>query len=378
MSKLVKKIENLEDYYIYNRRGKKKEIKKINMQKRKKIREGVKLSIEQKKEVDNYYLKFYGKKIPYMWHEHFFAITGKFDKKYFPELLYIPEYEWAFNSKLYSTCIEDKNITPLIANGIEKLVSPKVLISCASGVYRDDKYKIISSKKVNEIVRDCGKVFIKPSIETGSGTGCNIVNFKNGIDTISHNTMESVLNTYGGNFIIQECIKTHPFIKNLHPESVNTFRVITYRMPNGKIYHTPTVIRIGVGKSHLDNAHAGGIFVGITDEGYLLEKAVTEFNESYVKHPDTNIVFKNYYIPQIKLVHEKAIEFHGRIPQIAILNLDLTIDENENIVLIEANTRGGGIWLPQMAWGKGCFEENTDEILSLLKEKRKQYPFNFK
>lgn len=69
--------------YYFSRRS---EIKKFQDPRRVEIYSKVTLSKEQKNEIDAFYLKFYGAKIPYTWHRHFYAMTGKFDKKYFPEL----------------------------------------------------------------------------------------------------------------------------------------------------------------------------------------------------------------------------------------------------------------------------------------------------
>ena len=59
---------------------------------------------------------------------------------------------------------------------------------------------------------------------------------------------------------------------------------------------------------------------------------------------------------------------HSAIPQIGVINWDLTIDRDEVPVLIEANLRAGSIWLFEMAWGCGPFGENTKEILQWMRE----------
>ena len=54
MSGIVKKIMNAEEYYIYHVRGRKKEKKKINDPKRKKIREN---TVHKLKFIENYMME---------------------------------------------------------------------------------------------------------------------------------------------------------------------------------------------------------------------------------------------------------------------------------------------------------------------------------
>ena len=85
---------------------------------RKAIYETVQLTREQEQQIDELYLSNYGEKIPYTWHRHFTAFTGQFDLNYFPEMLFIPEFEHFMNpDSAYNRELEDKNILPLISGG---------------------------------------------------------------------------------------------------------------------------------------------------------------------------------------------------------------------------------------------------------------------
>lgn len=191
---------------------------------------------------------------------------------------------------------------------------------------------------------------------------------RNGIDIRNNQKIEKLLEEYQQNFLIQECLKNHKVLADLHPESINTFRVMTY-IWNGEVKCCPIILRIGQGRKNVDNAHAGGMFIGIKDSGELCREAFTEFQKRYTEHPDTKIRFENYQIPQIKKIVEAAKKLHSKILQVGIISWDLTLDENENVVMIEANIRGGSIWLIQMAHGCGLFGEDTAEILKFISEK---------
>lgn len=154
----------------------------------------------------------------------------------------------------------------------------------------------------------------------------------------------------------------------LYSEAVNTFRVITY-LWDGEVFHVPLALRIGQGGSYLDNAHAGGMFIGVNDLGELNDVAFTEFGTRYKEHPDTHTTFKGYKLSFVPELIKTAKKLHLNAPQLGIISWDLTVDQNGEFVLIEANTRGQSIWFPQMANGAGAFGKNTAEILKFMARK---------
>ena len=59
----------------------------------------------------------------------------------------------------------------------------------------------------------------------------------------------------------------------------------------------------GVGGSNLDNVSAGGMYVGVYDDGTITEFAMSEHEtKTYESRPDSGLVFKGYkinYYPKI-------------------------------------------------------------------------------
>lgn len=159
---------------------------------------------------------------------------------------------------------------------------------------------------------------------------------------------------------------------------------MTYRWRD-KILTVPSVMRIGQGGSFLDNAHAGGMFIAIDNDGKLHKKAYTEFKNVYEFHPNTKVKVEDYKIEKLPLVRETAIRMHNDLADLAdlgVINWDFTSDSIGEPVLIEANVNGGSIWMFRMAHGKGPFAEQTPEILEWLSfmnrtkfEEREKYSF---
>ncbi len=337
------------------------EIRKFEDPRRVKIYESVDLTAEQKQQIDELYLTNYGERISYTWHRHYTAFTGNFDPAYFPELLYIPEFEHFMNGDAaYRKAMEDKNMLPLLAAGTGVRM-PRTIFSSAAGVLRDGANRVSNLDTIKRsLPRE--KLFAKPSVDSGSGKGCILV------DPYSESFDEEI-KQLGRNFVVQERIACSDSVSALHPESVNTFRVMTY-LWNGKVEVVPQVMRIGCGESYLDNAHAGGIFIAVNEDGTLHDRAFSEFRDVYTEHPDTHIRFQGYQIKNYYKIPEQAIRMHSAIPQLGIVNWDFTMGKDEEPVLIEANVFAGGIWIFQMAWGKGPFGDNTPEILRWIRKQK--------
>lgn len=343
------------------------EIRKFRDRKRKNIYKTVTLTKVQKRQIDFYFKKNYGKKISYIWHRHYTAFTGNFDYRYMPEVLYIPLLENVISKKYYQKAMEDKNNLFFLTQKTDLIRTPKTFLSRINGIYRDGNLRLISFIEAFEALKNIGQCFIKPSIGSNSGHGCALLNLVDGVDLISKNSIESILSKYGQDYVIQEKIVSNNIIGIFNPSSVNSFRVITYILKDGTIKNTPTTFRMGRRNSFLDNAHAGGIFVSVDDEGNLGTIAFTEFNERFYEHPDSHIKFAGYKIKQFPYILVAAKKMHSLIPQIRIVNWDITIDKEGDLILLEANMRGGSVWLPQMSSGKGLFGDDIWELLSEVK-----------
>jgi len=169
-------------------------------------------------------------------------------------------------------------------------------------------------------------------------------------------------------FVVQKIVKPHKTLSDIYPLSVNTFRVVTY-VWNGRIFHFPISLRLGRNGNRVDNAHAGGIFVGLTDDGKFMDCAFTELRDTFYEHPDTGFVFKGASLPYIPELIEVAEKMHVNALCLGMISWDLTVDEEGNFVLIEANTNGQTVWFPQMSTGAPAFGENTAEILKWISKK---------
>ena len=125
------------------------EIKKIRNPKRKKLIASVELSNEEKKKIDEFYKKYYGKKIKYDWHRLYQSFTSNFDEKYFPDLLFSTKLEPLMNDNDYRRVLGDKRLVDIFIRNIDNLKTPKILGYYYKNIYCDSKNNIISNCRPN-------------------------------------------------------------------------------------------------------------------------------------------------------------------------------------------------------------------------------------
>jgi hypothetical protein len=151
-------------------------------------------------------------------------------------------------------------------------------------------------------------------------------------------TVEELKKKMSGRYMWQERVYQHPVMSRLHPDSVNTLRIVTFNV-NGTIEVFCAVLRVGVNGKSVDNWGAGGISIPIDVETGLV-KEEGFFKPGYggrVKvHPNTGITFLNYEIPFFKESIDLISRFHQHLYGIHSIGWDVALTP-DGPVLIEAN-----------------------------------------
>lgn len=339
---------------------------KIAIYKKKHIWKQIKWSFEDECLFNKYWVNILGYKISNKYAKLYQAQSGEFHKEYFPEILYSCKLEPRLNDYYYSDILSDKGLLEYLCSGVG-VVFPQTITLCSGGYFFDNKRNVISQFNSNELIKSFlnnnVKCIIKPTRDSSSGKGIIFI-YKN--DNTFNEKIKKIYNETNGNYIAQNLIEQHIILNDLNPSSINTIRIITY-IANDEIHHSPLSLRIGRKNSNVDNIHAGGLVIGIKENGqlrkYAYELGYGDKIKKYEKHPDSRIVFSNIYIPYISEIISKAKLLHGRFLHIGIISWDFTIGKNNEIILIEANLKGQSIWFPQIVNQCGLFENNTKAII---------------
>lgn len=140
--------------------------------------------------------------------------------------------------------------------------------------------------------------------------------------------------------VLEEVLKQHPDMARLHPQSVNTMRIVT-DVADGHVYIAYIVVKIGTGDGFCDNSGQGGVICRVDPEtGKICSVATDDYFHVYEKHPTTGVPFKGYQLPMvpqaIALVKQAALV----VKEIRHVGWDVAITP-EGPVIIEGNDYPG-------------------------------------
>lgn len=337
----------------------------LSVRKRSGMSNSVKWSDQEQKAFDHYWEDHFGRRISNKWHKIYQSINGEYCIEYIPEMLYTTKIEHLLNDYRYARVFADKALIESIADRTGSIV-PETVAVCSDSKYFDHNRRPISYEKFCQTLMNAHHdIVLKPTVDSSSGKNIQFVH----VDELSD--IQRIIPQMGDNFIAQYTIKPHPTFASLNQSSINTLRVITYIL-NDDIYHMPIACRMGSTDSSVDNIHAGGLVIGISDNGQMLDTAYQlgygDRNVSFTKHPKTGVVFSEINLPSMKEVIESAYKAHCKLPRIGIVSWDYTVDDHGMPVLIEANITSQSVWFPQIVHGKGVFGDNTTSVLEKLRK----------
>lgn len=267
-----------------------------------------------------------------------------------------------FANKVNCTCIlRDKILFNIFANGIG-ISTPKNVLYVANGKLYDFQSK--QEVMVNQLAQYSENALFCKLVDGECGKGVFKLEYDNGkfyIDGVEFSADEVYRRLTSGRYLAQEVICQHPLMVSLHPQSVNSMRIVTVKsVKDGVIRVWPSILRMGTGNSVVDNTSQGGVYAGVDFDAGKMKKwgfYKPQFGLKTDHHPDSGIVFNEFVIPFLKEVQEQAIYFHSMLPEMQSVGWDIAIGEN-GPVFIEGNDNWE-INGPQICNGglKDLFEE---------------------
>jgi len=186
------------------------------------------------------------------------------------------------------------------------------------------------------------EIIAKPA-DCGSGGKEIIIFTKKDGDYIYNNEKlgyGTIMKKFKGDWIFQEVITNIPLLNEAHPNSVNSFRVMTLLDKNGPLV-LYSILKIGNNLARTDNAHTKGIYVGVDlPTGKLFDKAYDEDLNEFEEHPLTKFKFSGKVIPNFSKVLEIAKKAALFFPETKVIGWDIALTENGPIIL-EGNSSPG-------------------------------------
>lgn len=251
--------------------------------------------------------------------------------------------------------------------------TPTVYVRNVNGVFYDGDYNPLSNKIDDAYISaiSADKVVLKPTLgQSGKGVKIYIRKGDVFLDKAQQVlTLEYLNKVYKSNYLISEFFHQSDFMQKFNPSSVNTIRMATYRDRKGVVHVLRTIVRMGGKNAEVDNAHAGGVFCGVDENGYLGNYVCDWLGNTDKIHNGIDFSKEKLQIPGFDAVKEFAMETHKYIIHHDLLALDIVLDKCNRPHLLEINCEGFSGWLFQFTSGT-VFREYTDEIFEYCYKKR--------
>lgn len=179
-----------------------------------------------------------------------------------------------------------------------------------------------------EFTRKYPRVFLKKAVGWG-GDGARIEN------VASPEQAEAVWAALDASYVAEPVIENHPAIKEIHPDSLNTIKVVTLYLKNGPEIQT-AMIRFG-NHTVVDNMHSGGMGAGVNIKtGCVETDAVDKHFQRFSAHPVTGKPIKGFVVPDWEAVQQLALRAASVSPEMRYSSWDIAITP-DGPILVEGN-----------------------------------------
>lgn len=175
--------------------------------------------------------------------------------------------------------------------------------------------------------------FVKKNVNKACGEGVELIDL-NATGKTEKEIFETFLSE--GKVILEEVINQSEITAAFNQSSVNTIRCVTLKNKKG-ISIPYTFMKIGRSGSFIDNGRAGGLLAGIDPKtGRLLKDAVDEYGFRYIQHPDSQVTFKDYQLPEWDSMREICKTMAKELPSVGMIGWDMAHTQHGWIV-VEGN-----------------------------------------
>lgn len=187
-----------------------------------------------------------------------------------------------------------------------------------------------TKEDVIKFIKKHKKVFSKPNKGT-EGNGCEILELKDLTD-------EKYNNLFKDGYLLEEIIEQNKKMAKLHPESINTIRIFSIIDKEGNIHVMHPYLRVGIGKSVVDNITQGGIFYRVSDETGKIISLGSKAGDTtkFDCHPGTNIKMIGFQIPYYKEICDMINKAAQVTKSLRFVGWDVAIGK-DGPILLEGN-----------------------------------------
>lgn len=213
----------------------------------------------------------------------------------------------------------------------------------------------VDFEEFKTIFKDSPRVIYKP-LSGHCGYGVKAFDLSN--DAAMEESYNEISTCPNG--VVEEYIVQHPDMMKLAPSSVNSLRIVTISSNKKKIFDDGKTydivyagLRIGQGKSIVDNFHSGGMVANVDLEtGVIINNAADQNGNVFVRHPDTDMPIKGFKIPYFEEAVNMVKEAIEKNKIEGYIGWDIAISE-KGPMFLEVNAAPGVVILQTAAAQEG-------------------------
>ena len=213
--------------------------------------------------------------------------------------------------------------------------------------------KTITAEELAGFLKKHNYFFIK-EIMSFRGTGVKRIE-SNGIHP--EEFLKDCLADKCSHYIIEEPLMELDALKEFHPWSVNTLRIVTLYDTQHEIVHIMSAtLRVGNNQKNVDNLHFGGIGCNIDiPSGVVTTIGYDTHNNTYIVHPITQKQLVGFKIPYWQECLREIKEAAKRTPTVRYVGWDVILDKYGKCCIIEGNDNADHDL--QQLYNKGLWKE---------------------
>ena len=286
------------------------------------------------------------------WHILFASLSGIKSPEYIPFDLWRTMIEPQINPLHLAKAYCDKNIYDKILN---YSMLPKTIGRIYNNKIYDDQYIQISKNQLLKRVENFdNKIVLKPALHSGRGRNMKVI-YKNKLQSYLENI------SFDQSWIIQEYVEQLPELSRYHEPSLNTIRIMTVNI-DGEYNMLMAELKMGTNGNMVDNVGAGGIFVGVSPDGYLKSYGFDSNYNKHYHHPNSKLKFEKTKIKSFNKIVELATLLHRYLYNFTVVSWDIAVKNDTNPVVIEYNLFNQTL---DMQFNSGpLFGEYTDYVIA--------------
>ena len=311
-----------------------------------------KLSGRQKRAVRRFY-RPYVRRITDRYHRYYTHKNGVFRPDYLPEELYVTQVDRYFSDREEARFLDNKCYYYRLFSNVKQ---PELIGMRIGGSWLDGRLQPVSYESLKKAASAEPELVIKRAVNSQGGYG---VHFLSGRTV--EKKLDAQIRKIPCDLVIQRPVRQHKDLARLHPESVNTLRIVSL-LTREKVKIYAVCLKIGVGKERVDNGCHGGIYCGVRPDGRLRKMGIMDDGRTVECHPQLGYRFDQQKVPCLKNALDLVRRAHPFMGRFRLISWDIAIDEKGEAVLIEANLSLGGINDVQICSGP-LFGRDTKKIL---------------